>query len=178
MPDCGHETLSEVEHHRILRAILRLQLYSQILVQYGASRKLKRRIRLLISSWTTWEFDEVRSVAEWMILEHVNLPGHYASGIQLLFEIVTSHFERSMARYVKSRPPPPRDRHRRSNFAKHSRIWSDTPSTPHEGRADARNKDWKPCDHSYGRSVRYNQKLYRELLPRWRIPILESVHQA
>lgn len=94
LPDCGVESLSKVEHHRILRGILRLQLYEQIRLLYGPSRKLKPRIRALFSQWTCLEFDKARSVAEWMILEHKNLPRHYADGIQSLSKIVALHFEK------------------------------------------------------------------------------------
>jgi hypothetical protein len=48
-PYCGFETLSKVEHHRVLRVILRLQLYEKIRALYGASRKRKRRVRALFS---------------------------------------------------------------------------------------------------------------------------------
>ncbi|CAN9243513.1 unnamed protein product [Alternaria alternata] len=45
----GADTLSKVEHHRILRAFLRLQLYIEIRKLYGVRKSLKRKLRGLFS---------------------------------------------------------------------------------------------------------------------------------
>ncbi|CAN9209362.1 unnamed protein product [Alternaria alternata] len=142
----GADTLSKVEHHRILRAFLRLQLYIEIRKLYG----------------TTWEFDEVRSLVEWIKIERSSLPKHYAKSIRKLFALVDAHFYKDMAPYVKARPDPMRDRHRRSKFAKKSKRWNDTPATLDEGRADARNRDWKPLGFAGGCYAEYTQRVYRE----------------
>lgn len=65
-PRFGTDTLSDIEHHRVLRAVLRLQLYAEMRKLYGARKSFTRKLRSLFSMWTTWEFDEVRSVAEWI----------------------------------------------------------------------------------------------------------------
>ncbi|KAF1844395.1 uncharacterized protein K460DRAFT_317928 [Cucurbitaria berberidis CBS 394.84] len=161
-PRYGTDTLSEIEHHRILRAFFRLQLYRRIRELYGTGRNFKRRIRALFSLWTAWEFDEVRSVAEWIILEYPNLPEHYAEGIQNLFATVYTYFGLDMNPYVRNRPAPARDRHRHSKFAKRSKKWDDTPFNPHEGRADVRNKDWRPLGYDRGCYQEYTQRVYRE----------------
>ncbi|KAE8850912.1 hypothetical protein PTNB85_01328 [Pyrenophora teres f. teres] len=161
-PRYGTDTLSEVEHHRIFRAFLRLQLYTEIRKLYGERKGLKRKFRSLFSSWTTWEFDEVRSLAEWIKLEYPNLPQHYATSIRALFASVDAHFHNDMAPYVKIRPAPSRDRNRRSKFVKRSKRWTDTPETPDEGRADKRNIDWRPLGYAYGCYVNYTQRVYRE----------------
>ncbi|KAF7670739.1 hypothetical protein GT037_011190 [Alternaria burnsii] len=117
----GADTLSKVEHHRILRAFLRLQLYIEIRKLYGVKKSLKRKLRGLFSLWTTWEFDEVRSLVEWIKIERSSLPKHYARSIRKLFALVDAHFYNDMAPYVKARPDPMRDRHRRSKLAKKSK---------------------------------------------------------
>ncbi|CAN9266914.1 unnamed protein product [Alternaria alternata] len=161
-PRYGADTLSKVEHHRILRAFLRLQLYIEIRKLYGARRSLKRKLRGLFSLWTTWEFDEVRSLVEWIKIERSSLPKHYAKSIRKLFALVDAHFYNDMAPYVKARPDPMRDRHRRSKYAKKSKRWNDTPATLDEGRADARNKDWRPLGYTSGCYAEYTQRVYRE----------------
>lgn len=161
-PRYGADTLSKVEHHRILRTFLRLQLYIEIRKLYGARRSLKRKLRGLFSLWTTWELDEVRSHVEWIKIERSSLPKHYAKSIRKLFALVDAHFYNDMAPYVKARPDPMLDRHRRSKFAKKSKRWNDTPATLDEGRADARNKDWRPLGYTSGCYAEYTQRVYRE----------------
>ena len=158
----GADTLSKVEHHRILRAFLRLQLYIEIRKLYGVKKSLKRKLRGLFFLWTTWEFDEVRSLVEWIKIERSSLPKHYARSIRKLFALVDAHFYNDMAPYVKARPDPMRDRHRRSKFAKKSKRWNDTPATLDEGRADARNEDWRPLGYTSGCYAEYTQRVYRE----------------
>lgn len=160
-PYCGIKILSKVEHHRILRAILRLQTYEQIRKSYGTWRKRKRRIRALFSRWTPWGFDEVRSVAEWIILEHKILLSHYADGIQSLFKTVASRFEKDIKAYVRRLPTSYRDRNRRSKFAKHPKKWDDTRATAHEGSAGRRNKDWNPIGYDHGCYIEHTQ-VYRQ----------------
>ncbi|RYN29229.1 hypothetical protein AA0112_g7391 [Alternaria arborescens] len=162
-PRYGADTLSKVEHHRILRAFLRLQLYIEIRKLYGARRSLKRKLRGLFSLWTTWEFDEVRSLVEWIKIERSSLPKHYAKSIRKLFALVDAHFYNDMAPYVKARPDLMRDRHRRPKFAKKSKRWNDTHATLDEGRADARNKDWRPLGYTSGCCAEYTQRVYQEL---------------
>ena len=161
-PWYGTDTLSEIEHHRILRAFFRLQLYTRIRELYGGGRNFKRRLRALFSLWTSWEFDEVRSVAEWMILEYPNLPKGYAESIRNIFATVDTHYRLDMAPYVRTPPAPSRDRNRRSKFAKRCKNWSDTPVTLHEGRADARNKDWRLLGYQHGFTHEFTQRVYRE----------------
>jgi hypothetical protein len=158
----GADTLSKVEYRRILRAFLRLQLYIEIRKLYGVRRSLKRKLRGLFSLWTTWEFDEVRSLVEWIKIERSSLPKHYARSIRKLFALVDAHFYNDMAPYVKARPDPMRDRHRRSKFAKKSKRWNDTPASLDEGRADARNEDWRPLGYTSGCYAEYTQRVYRE----------------
>lgn len=153
---------SKVEHHGILRAILRLQIYQQIRLLCGPSRKLKRRIRALFSQWTSWEFAEVRSVAEWTLLEHKKLPRHYADGIQTILKSVARHFEKDLRPYVKSWPAPRCDRNRRAKFAKRPKKWKDTPAAAHEGSAGRRNKDWNPVGYHYGCFKEYAQTVYQQ----------------
>ncbi|KAI4636783.1 hypothetical protein J4E93_010908 [Alternaria ventricosa] len=160
--DYGTETLSNVEHHRVLRAFFRLQLYAVIRKLYGKGKGFKRKIRSLFSMWTTWEFDEVRSLAEWIKIERPFLPRNYDASIRKLFACVDKHFYNDMVPYVKIKPAPCRDRNRRRAFAKKSKIWLDTPATHREGRADARNRDWRPLGYSYGCYVGYTQQVYRE----------------
>ncbi|KAF2826060.1 hypothetical protein CC86DRAFT_446547 [Ophiobolus disseminans] len=148
-PYCGFETLSEVGYHRILRAILRLQLYAQLRTTYGHSRKTRRKIRAL-------------SVAEWMILENKNVPAHYAKGIRSLFAKIVSYFEVDMAPYVKVPPAPSRDHNRRSKFSKHCKNRDDTPANCHEGSADEKTKDWKPAGYHASCFAEFTQKVYRE----------------
>jgi hypothetical protein len=158
----GADTLSKVEYRRILRAFLRLQLYIEIRKLYGVRRSLKRKLRGLFSLWTTWEFDEVRSLVEWIKIERSSLPKHYARSIRKLFALVDAHFYNDMAPYVKARPDPMRDRHRRSKFAKKSKRWNDTPASLDEGRADARNEDRRPLGYTSGCYAEYTQRVYRE----------------
>ncbi|KAI0583278.1 hypothetical protein TUN199_09369 [Pyrenophora tritici-repentis] len=161
-PRFGTNTLCKVEHHRIFRAFLRLQLYTEIRKLYGARKGFERNLRSLISSWKTWEFDEVRSVAEWIKLEHPNLPQHYPPSIRTLFASVNVNFYNDMTPYVRILPAPSRDRNRRSEFARRSKRWTDTPATSKEGKADRRNKDWRPLGYEYGYYVNYTQRVYRE----------------
>ncbi|CAN9248227.1 unnamed protein product [Alternaria alternata] len=93
----GADTLSKVEHRRILHAFLRLQLYIEIRKLYGVRRSSKRKLRGLFSLWTTWEFDEVRSLVEWIKIERPSLPKHYAKRIRKLFALVDAHFYNDMA---------------------------------------------------------------------------------
>jgi hypothetical protein len=161
-PRYGADTLSKVEHHRILRAFLRLQLDIEIRKLYGTRRSLKRKLRGLFSLRTTWELEEVRSLVEWIKIERSSLPKHYAKSIRKLFALVDAHFYNDMAPYVKARSDPMRDRHRRSKFAKKSKRWNDTPAKLDEGRADARNKDWRPLGYTSGCYPEYTQRVYRE----------------
>ena len=156
-PRYGVDTLSEVEHHRIFRAFLRLQLYSEIRKLYGVRKGSKRKLGSLFSSWITWEFDEVRGLAEWIKLEYPSLPQHYAASIHALFASVDANFYNDVVPYVKIRPAPSRDRNRRSKFAKRSQRWTDTPAT-----ADKRNRDWRPLGYADGCYVNYTQRVYRE----------------
>ena len=158
----GTDTLSDVEHHRVLRAFFRLQLYVVIRKLYGIGKGFKRKIRSLFSMWTTWEFDEVRSLAEWIKIERPFLPRDYDASIRKLFACVDRHFYNDMVPYVRIRPAPCHDRNRSSKFAKKSKTWLDTPATHREGRADARNRDWRPLGYSYGCHVGYTQQVYRE----------------
>ncbi|KAG9191390.1 hypothetical protein G6011_09478 [Alternaria panax] len=158
----GTDTLSKVEYFRVPRAFLRLQLYAEIRRLYGAKKGFKRKIRSLFSLWTTWEFDEVRSLVEWITVERPSLPKHYAKSIRILFASISANFHNDMTPYVKIRPAPFRDLHRRSKFTKKAKRWSDTPTTPGEGRADARNRDWKPLGYVNGCFVNYTQRVYRE----------------
>ncbi|KAB2108446.1 hypothetical protein AG0111_0g2525 [Alternaria gaisen] len=161
-PRYGADTLSKVEHHRILRAFLRLQLYIETRKMYGVRKSLKRKLRGLFSLWTTWEFDEVRSLVEWIKIERRSLPKHYAESIHNLFALVDAHFYNDMAPYVRARPDPMHGRHRCSKFTKKSKRWNDTPATLGEGRADARNKDCRPLGYSEWYSAEFTQRVYRE----------------
>jgi hypothetical protein len=160
-PRYGADTLSRIEHHRILRAFLRLQLYIEIRKLYGVRKSIKRKLRGLFSLWTTWEFDEVGSLVEWIKIERSSLPKRYSTSIHALFAVVDAHFYDDMAPYVRARPDPMRGRHRRSKFAK-SKRWNDTPATPDEGRADARNKDCRPLGYSEWYHAEFTQRVYRE----------------
>jgi hypothetical protein len=162
LPRYGTITLSPVEHHRILRAFLRLQLYTEIRNLYGAIESFKRKLRSLFSLWTTWEFDELRSLAEWMKIARPCVPREHPKSIHTLFGSVNEHFHNDMAPYVKTRPPPARDHNRRSKFAKKSKKWADTPTTPHEGSANARNKDWRLLGEQNRCYAEYTQRVYQE----------------
>lgn len=162
IPRYGTHTLSEIEHHRVQRAFFRLQLYTQMRELYGAGRNFKRKLRALFSLWTPWEFDEVRSVAEWIVLEYPDLPKRYTTGIRNLFATVDAYFRSDMAPYVRTRPAPARDRNRRSEFAKRSKKWHDTPTSPHEGRADTKNRDWRLLGYQSGCHQEFTQRIYTE----------------
>jgi hypothetical protein len=162
LPSFGTDTLSKVEHHRILHAFFRLQLYTKIRKLYGARKSFKRKLRSLFSLWTTWEFDEVRSLAEWIKIERPSLPKHRAKSIRALFALVDIYFHNDMAPYVRIRPAPTRDRSRRSEFTKRSKRWTDTPATPNEGRADACNRDWRLLGYGDGCYAEYTQRVYQE----------------
>lgn len=128
----------------------------------GQEKASSANFEAFFSLWTTWEFDEVRSLAEWIKIERPSLPKHYAKSICALFALVDIYFHNDMAPYVRIQPAPTRGRNRRSKFTKRSKRWTDTPATPNEGRADACNRDWRPLGYDGGCYAEYTQRVYRE----------------
>jgi hypothetical protein len=114
-----------------MRAIHRLQLYVQINTSYLESRKRHHKIKALFSLWTTWEFDEVRSLATGIVLAYRD-PSEIASEIYQqhvcdFFHYVYAHLETDMAPFVRFLLGAVHDTHKRKMFSKSSKTWSDAP---------------------------------------------------
>ncbi|KAF1962107.1 hypothetical protein CC80DRAFT_499537 [Byssothecium circinans] len=103
-PPSGLDLPTTIEKHRIQRAIYRLHLYVAVcnLPKSKRKRNRQKRVKLLFTRGTSWEFDEIRSIAEWIISRFPRknqMRCEHAYDRQF-FEHIHMHFEQDTAPLV------------------------------------------------------------------------------
>jgi hypothetical protein len=134
---------STTDYYRIIRAILRLQLYVHIGKRYQTTERRHRKVRALFSLLTTWEFDEVRSVATGIILAfrepYKNAEYLHQQHVCDFFRYLYARFEDDIAPFIRFRRGAAHDSHRERKCTKSSKIWADAAVAWNQ-----RNVSWNP----------------------------------